>query len=207
MTWVRGEAAGRLETAAALEDMATLMAQYGPRVSRFLLFSLNDADAAETLTQECFLRAYRSRGQFRGECNLSTWLIRIAHNLVRDHTGSEKFRFWRRVSRQAIDAADLACRLAGAAPTAEALMLTQERLQCVWTAARKLSSHQRSIFLLRFVEGLDIEEIAQATNMKAGTVKTHLHRALTAVRKQAAAEGLLNAARGVAPEGAGKEKR
>ena len=208
MGWERDQEAAGTRAATPLDDIGTLVALYRPRVSRFLLFSLNDDEAAESLTQECFLRAYRSRSQFRGECHVSTWLLRIAHNLLRDHTGSQKFRFWRKVRRESLDAAEIAHRLAGPAQTAEAQMLTRERLACVWAAVSTLSPHQRSVFLLHFVEGFEIEEIVQSTGMKAGTVKSHLHRALTGVRRHAESEGLLAGTRRVArPDSAKGEGR
>src|SRR5437660_11527603 len=62
-----------------------IIRQYQRRVYRIILLLVKDADAADTLTQECFLRAYRNRNSFRGECTIETWLLRIAVNLVRDH--------------------------------------------------------------------------------------------------------------------------
>ncbi|MCX6620504.1 MAG: sigma-70 family RNA polymerase sigma factor, partial [Acidobacteria bacterium] len=56
--------------------------------------------------------------------------------------------------------------------------------QAVWDASEKLPERQRTVFLLRFVEDLDLLEIAAATGMKEGTVKTHLFRALRAVRER-----------------------
>jgi len=57
---------------------------YWPRVFRFALASLRDRDAAEALTQDCFLHAYKAWERFRGEASIQTWLMRIAVNLVRD---------------------------------------------------------------------------------------------------------------------------
>ncbi|HTE91700.1 MAG TPA: sigma factor, partial [Terriglobales bacterium] len=62
-----------------------IIRQHQRRVYRIILLLVKDADAADTLTQECFLRAYRHRNSFRGECAIETWLLRIAVNLVRDH--------------------------------------------------------------------------------------------------------------------------
>src|SRR5437660_434616 len=64
-------------------------------------------DTAENLTQDCFIRAYKARDQFRGDASRSTWLMRIAVNLIRDHQSSNSLKFWRRVSRTAIDPIDL----------------------------------------------------------------------------------------------------
>ena len=59
----------------------------------------------------------------------------------------------------------------------------KEQVQAVWDATRSLSERQRTVFLLRFVEDMDLLEITVATGMKEGTVKTHLFRALRAVRE------------------------
>lgn len=181
---VQASLAAQLEE---LEDVDRLIRNYGAQVSRFLAFSLNDSDVAATLTQDCFLRAWRSRHQFRGDCSVSTWLTRIACNLVRDHTGSGKIRFWRQANATALDLAEVSDYVPSDQISAESLLLARERLGHVWNAVAKLSPRQRSIFLLRFVEEMEIHEIAEAIEMPIGTVKSHLHRALTAVRS---AEGV-----------------
>jgi RNA polymerase sigma-70 factor (ECF subfamily) len=187
MGFLRRADAGATE----LDDVELLYRLYGAKVTRFLAFSLNDSDAAETLTQECFLKAYRTRAQFRGECAVGTWLIRIAFNLVRDHTGTEKFKFWKRVRAQAVDVHEVGERLAGRERTPEAQMLTRERLAVIWEVVETLSARQRSVFLMRFVEEMEMQEIVEATGMQMGTVKSHLHRALAAVREKAAASDAL----------------
>ncbi len=67
------------------------------RIYRILLGLIRDPEAAETLTQECFLRAYRARDGFRGDASPETWLVRIAVNLGRDHLKSRRSGFWRRL--------------------------------------------------------------------------------------------------------------
>jgi RNA polymerase sigma-70 factor (ECF subfamily) len=54
----------------------------------------------------------------------------------------------------------------------------------VWSAVERLSPQQRAIFMLRFVEGMSLEEIAEVTSLKVGTVKTHLFRAVRAIRQR-----------------------
>ena len=68
--------------------------------------------------------------------------------------------------------------------TPEAKALLKEQVEAVWTAADRLPPKQRMVFLLRFIEDMDILEIAAATGLKEGTVKAHLFRALEAVRKR-----------------------
>ena len=82
-----------------IEDFERFVEQYRARLLRFLFASVRDMDLAETLTQDCFWKAYKHRSAFRGECSVNTWLIRIAVNLVRDHARSRRFQFWRKVER------------------------------------------------------------------------------------------------------------
>src|SRR5262245_46837349 len=82
--------------AAEIEDFEQLVEQYRTRVLRFVFASVRYINLAETLTQGDFGRAYRNRSTFRGECSISTWLMRIAINLIRDHTRNRRFRFWRK---------------------------------------------------------------------------------------------------------------
>ena len=77
-----------------LDDIDELMRLFQPKVLRFVAFSIRDQDAAESITQDCFFKAYASRRQFRGDCSVKTWLIRIAFNLIRTHERGQKVRFW-----------------------------------------------------------------------------------------------------------------
>ena len=86
---------------AELADVNTLCATYRSRIYRYALLSLRDPDLAETVTQDCFLRAYKAREEFRGDCSVATWLTRIATNLIRDATRSRKFQFWKAASSTA----------------------------------------------------------------------------------------------------------
>ena len=86
---------------AELEDIDTLCATYRSRIYRYALLSLRDPDLAESVTQDCFLKAYRARDEFRGDCSVATWLTRIATNLIRDSTRSRKFQFWKTASATA----------------------------------------------------------------------------------------------------------
>jgi RNA polymerase sigma-70 factor (ECF subfamily) len=164
------------------EDFDSLVRLHRPRVFRFILASLRDRDTAENLTQDCFVRAYQAHGQFRGACNIATWFMQIAANLVRNHESSSRLKFWRRSLHSGADVAELGRSIADRQPSAEDAALVQEQVQAIWGAAAALPARQRTVFLLRFVEDMDLLEIAEVTGMKEGTVKTHLFRALQAVR-------------------------
>jgi RNA polymerase sigma-70 factor, ECF subfamily len=168
---------------AELEDVNTLCATYRSRIYRYALLSLRDADLAETVTQDCLLRAYRARDEFRGDCSVATWLMRIATNLIRDTTRSRKFQFWKTANTSAVDVGALADRLRSPGISPESSLVVREELLKVWDAVEKLPGKQRSVFLLRFVEEMELPQIAAAMGLHVGTVKSHLHRALSAVRK------------------------
>lgn len=164
-----------------IEDFEQLVEQHWTRVLRFVFASVHDMDLAETLTQDCFLKAYRSREAFRGACSVQTWLIRIALNLIRDHTRSRRFQFWRRAARlQSEEIRDWPDR--GTSPEEKAAI--SEQVQAVWEATRTLSERQRTVFLLRYVEDLNICEIAESTGLTESTVNVHLVRAVRSIRKR-----------------------
>jgi RNA polymerase sigma-70 factor (ECF subfamily) len=69
---------------ADLDDFEAIVRFHWPRVFRFALASLRDRDAAQSVAQDCFMRAHRARNEFRGESSIQTWVMQIAVNLVRD---------------------------------------------------------------------------------------------------------------------------
>ena len=167
-----------------LENIDALIRLYEAKVFQFVAFSVADRDAADSITQDCFLKAHLTRNQFRGDCSISTWLMRIAFNLVRDHTKSQKFRFWKNAAATAIDAQDVSQHLASGTSSAEAQLIARERVEIVHRTLQKLSDRQRSVFVMRFVEEMELADIAMATGMSLATVKTHLYRAVGAVRER-----------------------
>jgi RNA polymerase sigma-70 factor (ECF subfamily) len=167
------------------DDIAAVHAMYEPRVFRFLLFSLRDRDVAMSLTQDTFLNAWRARAEFRGDCSIATWLMRIAVNLLRSHTRTEAFRFWKRAAATAIDVGDVQESCAHTGPSAERVLAAREQLAEVWKTVETLAPKQRMVFLLRFVEEMELAEIATATGLALPTVKSHLYRAMDHVRKHA----------------------
>jgi len=169
-------------TLTELDDIEALDRIYRSRLLRFVAYATGDQDLAETIVQDCLLKAYNGRASFRGDCSVYTWLAHIATNLVRDYQRSRKFQFWRRVHKTAPDLNELSASLPGRGSSPESQMLAREKAQQVTAALETLSVNQRTIFLMRFIEEMDLQEICQATGMRMSTVKTHLHRAVKAVR-------------------------
>lgn len=168
-----------------LADFDEVVRLYRSRIFRFLMASLGDRDLAESLTQDCFLRAYNARHQFRGDASISTWLTRIALNLVRDHLRSRRMRFWQKTRDSAVDLVDISDWVPDTTASAETAILQRERVKQVWKAVDELSRQQRTVFVLRFVEEMELQEIAETTGMNTSTVKSHLYRALRIVRERA----------------------
>lgn len=166
-----------------LADFDEVVRLYRQRVFRFLLASLRDRDLAENLTQDCFLRAYMAREHFRGDSSLITWLMKIATNLIRDHLRSKRLRFWTKTRETALDPVDVSDWVPDGRSSPEEDLIARTQVSHVWKAVGQLPAKQRTVFVLRFVEEMELREIAETTGMNPSTVKTHLYRALAAVRE------------------------
>ena len=166
----------------AADEFSRIVTSHRPQIFRFLLASTRDVDLAETLTQECLLKAHRNWASFRGESTAMTWLMRIAINLQKDHWRNRRMQFWRQTQTHAVDLDEASEWLPSGERSGEQQMLARERVAQVWKAVAGLSERQRTVFLLRYVEEQELSEIAQATRLSEGTVKAHLSRALAKVR-------------------------
>jgi RNA polymerase sigma-70 factor (ECF subfamily) len=184
---VLSEPAAIREAGITAEAFEEIIRQHQRKVYRVISLLLKDTDAADALTQECFLRAYQKRHTFRGESKIQTWLLRIAVNLANDHARNRRASFWRRFVR--LDSADHkripspSVRIASPQASPERMLLAREELKAVWSAMASLSEQQRTIFLLRFGEDMSLQEVARLLGKKVGTVKVHLFRAIRKVRE------------------------
>lgn len=132
-----------------------------------------DADLAEELTQEAFIRAWRKLHLFSGRSALSTWLHRLTVNVVMaDHRVHSR----RRRRQLPLDQVDLERHVDRRAANEVALDLER--------AIATLPPRARSIFVLHDVEGYKHAEIAELAGMAVGTSKAHLHRARELLRKE-----------------------
>jgi len=166
------------------QDFSTVVSTHRPQIFRFLLASTRDPDLAETLTQDCFLKAHRNWSSFRGESSAMTWLMRIAINLQKDHWRNRRMQFWRQTRTNAVDVDEASEWLPSGEASAEKRLLEREQVAHVWKAVEGLSERQRTVFLLRHVEEMELGEIAETTGLSEGTVKAHLSRAVARVRTE-----------------------
>jgi len=168
---------------AEIQDFDRVMQLYWPRVLRFVMASVRDRDIAETLTQDCFWNAYRYRNSFRGDSSLNTWLMQIALNGVRKYVRNRRLQFWRQLQHSAVDSSSIGNWLSDGKISPEARTLVDEQVRSVWNATENLSERQRTVFLLRFMEDMNICEIAETTGLTENAVNVHLFRAVRNVRK------------------------
>ena len=171
-----------------LDDIDLLVKTYQARLVRFVAYSTGDPDLADTIAQDTLLRAYNGRENFRGECSVNTWLTGIAVNVIRDHLRTERYKFWKRIKSTAVDVHEMASFIPSEGLNPEGQILAKEKVKKLGKVLETLSYKQRTIFLMKFSEEMSVNEICDALGMSVNTVRTHLHRALKAVRDRLGAE-------------------
>lgn len=179
---------GRGESIRELDDIDALVKTHRTRLLRFVTYSTGDPDLAETIIQDTLLRAYNSRESFRDESSVKTWLTGIAINVTRDHLRTKKYKFWARVKSTAIDVHEMSSFIPAGGLNPEGQLLAREKVKLLSGIIGTLSQKQRTIFLMKFSEEMTVNEIGDVLGMQVNTVRTHLHRALKAVRGQLGAD-------------------
>ena len=167
------------------QEFEAIVREHQRRVYRVLYVLVRNPDLADTLTQETFLRAYEKRESFRGEARVDTWLLKIAVNLARDHARNRRASFWKRlIGVDDAENPEQISQFPDPQASPEQALVARRELQAAWNIAAQLPPQQRTIFMLRFAEGMTLPEIAQVLGLRTGSVKTHLFRAMTTVRKR-----------------------
>jgi len=169
------------------EAFCSLARSYQRRIYALALHYTRDPHEAEDLSQEVWLKAYKSLGGFRGEAGFYTWLRRITINTFLNHqremktmysSGKKAFRLGELVS---LDELGLTPAAARHAP--EERLQQQMMVEKVMEGLSGLTAQQRLIFLLKHREGMTYDEIAQACEVSTGTVKKALFRAINRLRE------------------------
>lgn len=139
-----------------------LVVKYQSPIRRFFLHqTLGDAQLSDDLAQDTFIKAYINIGKFRGQAAFSTWLYRIACNVLYD--------YHRRL--RPTDDIDSSEAIRHNTYNSD----TNMKLD-VYDALRRLGDKERTCVTLQLIEGYPIDKIAEITGMAAGTVKSHLFR-------------------------------
>lgn len=148
-----------------------LVARYQDRIYRFLVRLTRSQDDALELTQETFLSAYQALARWRPDARFTTWLFRIARNEAFDWLRRKKLvEFVALGDEQDLDVAD-------PAPTPDRALETVQRLRELDRALARLPTEHREILLLREIEEMSYDEIAEVLDIGLGTVKSRIARA------------------------------
>jgi RNA polymerase sigma-70 factor (ECF subfamily) len=149
-----------------------LVSAYGPRLRYYLLKQLGSPDAADDVLQEVWLDVYRGIVRLRRPDAFRAWIYRIAKD--RAFRALRRSRVHRRLADEAEDPA---------APEADDDGFSAEDARRVHAALDRLSPSHRDVLLLRFLEDLPYDDIAQITGCPPGTVKSRIHHAKRLLRQ------------------------
>jgi RNA polymerase sigma-70 factor, ECF subfamily len=166
----------------------TLVMRHKDRVFRLCLRFLGDYHEAEDTAQDVFVKAYNSLQRFRFESSFFTWLYRIAINTCKNKVKSLEYRYRKTDSRINIPEESVegySAENMGDSPGNPASMLeTKETMKMLQNAINSLPSDQKSVVILRDIQGISYEEITEITGFKLGTLKSRLSRARSTLREK-----------------------
>ena len=144
-----------------------------------------DREEAKDLSQEAFLRAYTHLGNFDGRSGFYTWFYRILVNVCLDYKRRAKRNYAEEFS-EAVETQIEPSQVSQKPPAPDQQVLAGQLSRKVGIALEALPPRQRTAFILKNNQGLSIKEIAATMQTAEGTVKVHLHRAVTALRQSLA---------------------
>jgi RNA polymerase sigma-70 factor, ECF subfamily len=164
-----------------------LVERYQERAYRIAWSVVRDREDAKDCSQEAFIRLHESAGSFAGQAKFSTWFYRILVNCCLDH--QRKRRGWRRMvgwggTDEARDVTDPVERLAAPFTDPTDALVTDLRMSQLWEAVEHLSPQQKAAVLLQCREELSTKEIAVVLQLSEATVRVHLHRAYSALKRR-----------------------
>jgi len=162
-----------------------LVAKYQRRLFRLLSRMMRDQAEIEDVAQEAFIKAYRALPNFRGESAFYTWLYRIAINTAKNHLVAQGRRAPTQTETEIEDAENFdegdSLRTED---TPERMLISKQVAEAVNRAIERLPEDLRTAIVLREIEGLSYDEIAESMNCPIGTVRSRIFRAREAVAEQ-----------------------
>ena len=173
------------QAAAGNDDaFSVIVDRYSRLVYNVALRSVSSPEDAADISQDTFLKAWRSIGSFRGDCALSTWLCRIALNCCCDHARSAKrHRVLSLTVQEDEDSKVLDIPDMDVTAMPEEELTRQTEIEAVREAIDSLPEEQRQIVTMRDITGLSYAEIAEILGLEMGTVKSRINRARGNVKK------------------------
>ncbi|CEG21466.1 RNA polymerase sigma factor SigX [Planococcus massiliensis] len=157
--------------------------QHADSVFRYILLMVRDHQQAEDLTQETFIKAFRSYDSFERKAKPKTWLFRIAHNVTIDFIRKQK-------PLELLKELVLLGKNANSAP--EGIVEIKENSTELYDALGQLKAPYREVIVLRKIREFNIQETGEILNWSESKVKNTLSRALSALEKQLNKEGIIH---------------
>jgi RNA polymerase sigma-70 factor (ECF subfamily) len=159
-----------------------LVLKYQRRILRLLSRMIRDPSELEDVSQEAFIKAYRALPQFRGESAFYTWLYRIAINTARNWLASSGRRpstptLVEKEGNETFNETDNLTDIS----TPESLLASREVAETVNAAIEELPEELRTAIVMREIEGMSYEDIAQSMDCPIGTVRSRIFRAREAI--------------------------
>lgn len=163
-----------------LESFSALVERYHERAVHAALSMVGNMEDARDLAQEAFVKSYENLERFKSESRFYTWYYRILTNTCRDFLRKKKLRktfsFWFGKDEEGEDA-DLSAQIKDSSPDAGEVLHQKEFSESVHEAMERLPFRQKSVFTLRYMEGMPLDEIAETLGITEGAVKAHLWQA------------------------------
>ncbi len=163
------------------EQYAVLVNRYKDMAYNIAFRLLGDADTAKDMAQEGFIAAYNALGNFQFKSRFSSWLYRIVVNKCRDHF---------RAGRETVPVDEICDYVAGPEPSPEKAASCRQTGDAVQQALNGLPPDYREVIVLKHIEGLDYQEIAEALGVSVTALKVRAHRGREMLRKLLEAQGV-----------------
>ncbi len=161
-----------------------LVLKYQHKIINLVMRYVRDPELAQDITQEAFIKAYRALPRFRGDSAFYTWMYRIAVNTAKNHLAAQRRRPMNvELDLQDPEQYDLHAKLKET-DTPEGVALSNELKESVERAIAALPEDLRTAIILRELEGMSYEEIAQTMECPVGTVRSRIFRARDAISKK-----------------------
>lgn len=167
--------------AAAFEE---LVVRYQGQVFNLCLRMTADAEDAADLTQEAFVKVWKSLDTFQFDAAFFTWLYRLASNCCLDFLRSKKRRPTVSLTMETEEEDEQTLDVSDDAPTPEEAAISKEERETLRLAMQSIDAEQRQILTLRVVNDLSYSDIARVLGIREGTVKSRLSRARESLRKK-----------------------
>ena len=161
-----------------------LVLKYQHKIVNLIMRYVRDPELALDIAQEAFIKAYRALPRFRGDSAFYTWMYRIAVNTAKNHLAAQRRRPMDvELDLQDPEQYDLHAKLKET-DTPEGVALSNELQETVERAIAALPEDLRTAIILRELEGMSYEEIAETMECPVGTVRSRIFRARDAIGKK-----------------------